>query len=78
MEQIQSYSSDQKRASGVQAAFSSLMEGVENNLSNKNKDKFTQNVAVFRRDIGEALRTTQNQSQGESVSVTHSAGDDMI
>ncbi|KAM9694958.1 ran-binding protein 17 [Trichechus inunguis] len=36
--------------------FRSLMEGVEQNLSVKNRDRFTQNLSVFRRDVAEALR----------------------
>nr|XP_023407174.1 ran-binding protein 17 [Loxodonta africana] len=36
--------------------FSNLMEGVEQNLSIKNRDRFTQNLSVFRRDVAEALR----------------------
>ncbi|KAF0883534.1 RBP17 protein, partial [Crocuta crocuta] len=37
--------------------FRNLMEGVEQNLSTKNRDRFTQNLSVFRRDVAEALRT---------------------
>ncbi|ELK28902.1 Ran-binding protein 17, partial [Myotis davidii] len=37
--------------------FRSLMEGVEQNLSVKNRDRFTQNLSVFRRDVAEALRS---------------------
>ncbi|XP_077908518.1 ran-binding protein 17 isoform X5 [Ictidomys tridecemlineatus] len=36
--------------------FRNLMEGVEQNLSIKNRDRFTQNLSVFRRDVAEALR----------------------
>ncbi|XP_069932518.1 ran-binding protein 17 isoform X9 [Oryctolagus cuniculus] len=36
--------------------FRNLMEGVEQNLSVKNRDRFTQNLSVFRRDVAEALR----------------------
>ncbi|MBZ3891589.1 Ran-binding protein 17 [Sciurus carolinensis] len=36
--------------------FRTLMEGVEQNLSIKNRDRFTQNLSVFRRDMAEALR----------------------
>ena len=31
--------------------FENLMTGVEQQLSTKNRDKFTQNLAVFRRDL---------------------------
>ncbi|XP_026940121.1 ran-binding protein 17 isoform X6 [Sagmatias obliquidens] len=37
--------------------FRNLMEGVEQNLSVKNRDRFTQNLSVFRRDVAEALRS---------------------
>ncbi|XP_070630611.1 ran-binding protein 17 isoform X5 [Bos indicus] len=37
--------------------FRNLMEGVEQNLSVKNRDRFTQNLSVFRRDMAEALRS---------------------
>ncbi|GAB5567143.1 ran-binding protein 17 isoform X7 [Prionailurus iriomotensis] len=37
--------------------FRNLMEGVEQSLSTKNRDRFTQNLSVFRRDVSEALRT---------------------
>ncbi|KAM6056117.1 ran-binding protein 17 isoform 2-T2 [Chlamydotis macqueenii] len=37
--------------------FRNLMEGVEQNLLVKNRDRFTQNMSVFRRDVAEALRS---------------------
>uniref|UniRef100_A0A493TV93 RAN binding protein 17 n=2 Tax=Anas platyrhynchos TaxID=8839 RepID=A0A493TV93_ANAPP len=37
--------------------FRNLMEGVEQNLLVKNRDRFTQNMSVFRRDMAEALRS---------------------
>jgi len=48
-----------------------LMNGIERNLSLKNRDKFTQNIATFRRDLNECLKTSivsssnngQNNSQ---------------
>nr|XP_028578007.1 ran-binding protein 17 isoform X5 [Podarcis muralis] len=36
--------------------FSNLMEGVEQSLLVKNRDRFTQNMSVFRRDMAETLR----------------------
>lgn len=41
---------------GLAQCFRNLMEGVEQNLSVKNRDRFTQNLSVFRRDVAEALR----------------------
>ncbi|XP_077169023.1 ran-binding protein 17 [Paroedura picta] len=40
----------------LQQCFQNLMEGVEQNLLVKNRDRFTQNVSAFRRDMGETLR----------------------
>merc|ERR1712183_1073568 len=36
--------------------FKNLMDGVERNLLTKNRDKFTQNLSVFRRDINDSLK----------------------
>lgn len=36
--------------------FESLMEGIERNLLTKNRDRFTQNMSVFRRDINDSLK----------------------
>nr|KAF6347257.1 RAN binding protein 17 [Pipistrellus kuhlii] len=44
--------------------FRSLMEGVEQNLSVKNRDRFTQNLSVFRRDVAEALRSEGGADPG--------------
>merc|ERR1712226_1504195 len=40
-----------EKQSTIAACFKSLMEGVERNVLTKNRDKFTQNLSVFRRDI---------------------------
>jgi len=36
--------------------FKNLMDGVERNLLTKNRDKFTRNLSVFRRDINDSLK----------------------
>ncbi|KAK6635129.1 Exportin 7 [Polyplax serrata] len=36
--------------------FESLMDGIERNLQTKNRDRFTQNLSLFRRDINESLK----------------------
>eukprot|EP00048_Salpingoeca_helianthica_P001319 m.48425 g.48425 ORF g.48425 m.48425 type:complete len:1073 (+) comp11378_c0_seq3:31-3249(+) len=41
----------------VAACFDTLMDGVENSLSSKNRDKFTQNLGVFRREINPLTAT---------------------
>ncbi|XP_028165254.1 exportin-7-B isoform X13 [Ostrinia furnacalis] len=38
--------------------FSALMAGVEPNLLTKNRDRFTQNLSIFRRDINDLLKGT--------------------
>lgn len=38
------------------------MNGIERSLSLKNRDKFTQNIATFRRDMNECLKTSLNQN----------------
>ncbi|XP_031453868.1 ran-binding protein 17-like [Phasianus colchicus] len=39
----------------LEQCFRNLMKGVEQNLSVENRDWFTQNVSVFRRDMAEVL-----------------------
>ncbi|XP_064465819.1 exportin-7-B-like [Ornithodoros turicata] len=36
--------------------FDALMDGIERNLLTKNRDRFTQNLSVFRRDINDSLK----------------------
>ncbi|XP_044761440.1 exportin-7 isoform X1 [Coccinella septempunctata] len=36
--------------------FENLMDGIERNLLTKNRDKFTQNLSMFRRDINDSLK----------------------
>ncbi|XP_039282073.1 exportin-7 isoform X2 [Nilaparvata lugens] len=44
-----------KQAPMVQL-FENLMDSIERNLLTKNRDKFTQNLAMFRRDINDSLK----------------------
>ena len=44
------------KQSSMATWFKNLMEGVERNLLTKNRDKFTQNLSVFRRDINDSLK----------------------
>lgn len=42
---------------GVMAQwFENLMDGIERNLQTKNRERFTQNLSVFRRDINDSLK----------------------
>ncbi len=42
----------------AEMCINSLMNGIERSLSLKNRDKFTQNIATFRRDINECLKAS--------------------
>nr|XP_020649320.1 ran-binding protein 17 isoform X2 [Pogona vitticeps] len=46
--------------------FRNLMEGVEQNLLVKNRDRFTQNMSIFRRDMAETLRCEGVLESGSS------------
>ncbi|XP_014218065.1 exportin-7 isoform X2 [Copidosoma floridanum] len=58
-----------KQASMVQW-FENLMDGIERNLLTKNRDRFTQNLSMFRRDINDSLR-------GPSLNSTNTGSDMM-
>ncbi|KAJ8316811.1 hypothetical protein KUTeg_004715 [Tegillarca granosa] len=42
--------------------FENLMNGIERSLLTKNRDKFTQNLSVFRRDVNDSLKASAGQS----------------
>ncbi|XP_043194431.1 exportin-7-B-like isoform X2 [Amphibalanus amphitrite] len=42
-----------ERQPAIRAAFDSLMDGIESNLLTKNRDRFTQNLTTFRRDVND-------------------------
>jgi hypothetical protein len=48
-----------------------LMNGIERSLSLKNRDKFTQNIATFRRDINECLKSTNVTSSNLTLNQQH-------
>lgn len=54
--------------------FDTLMEGIERNLLTKNRDRFTQNLSVFRRDINDSLKMPMINSNNTCVSL----GGDMM
>lgn len=51
---IQAQPSDKQAA--MATWFKNLMEAIERNLLTKNRDRFTQNLSVFRRDINDSLK----------------------
>ncbi|XP_043925027.1 ran-binding protein 17 [Protopterus annectens] len=63
---VSSQPSDKQEA--IQQCFANLMEGVERNLLVKNRDRFTQNMSIFRRDVTEALRS-EDDSNVEQVNL---------
>ena len=65
---ISSQPSDKRGA--MMTWFDNLMEGIERNLLTKNRDRFTQNLYVFRRDINDGLK-------GPNVTNTSSVNDMM-
>ena len=68
-DQVISSQPSDKRGS-MMTWFDNLMEGIERNLLTKNRDRFTQNLSVFRRDINDGLK-------GPNVTNTSSVNDMM-
>jgi len=50
------------RRESAENCINNLMSGVERSLSLKNRDKFTQNIATFRRDINECLKSNHSSN----------------
>ncbi|CAG9836006.1 unnamed protein product [Diabrotica balteata] len=50
--------------------FENLMEGIERNLLTKNRDRFTQNLSMFRRDINDSLKGPNVNSSSVSDMMT--------
>ncbi|KAL3864345.1 hypothetical protein ACJMK2_006036 [Sinanodonta woodiana] len=63
---ISSQSSD-KQQTMVQC-FESLMDGIERSLQTKNRDRFTQNLSLFRRDVNDSLKAAGSNSPTSSSS----------
>merc|ERR1719468_299199 len=68
-DQVISSQPSDKRGS-MMTWFDNLMEGIERNLLTKNRDRFTQNLSVFRRAINDGLK-------GPNVTNTSSVNDMM-
>jgi len=58
--------------------FDALMEGIERNLSIKNKDRFTQNVSVFRRQVGDCLKGVGGEAMGPIANLGSPYSGDMM
>ncbi|XP_055337456.1 exportin-7-like isoform X2 [Paramacrobiotus metropolitanus] len=57
---IQSFPEDKRGQ--VANCFTILMDGVERNLSNKTRDRFTQNLSLFRRELNETQKGLDNSN----------------
>jgi exportin-7 len=68
-EQIIRAQPPEKQAS-MAAWFETLMDSIERNLLTKNRDRFTQNLAVFRRDINESLKGPNTATTNASDMMT--------
>lgn len=62
----------------VADCFGKLMVDVEGTLSTKNRDKFTQNLAAFRRDINNFAKSAANVGAADGSKGGKSGGDVMM
>ncbi|XP_032806398.1 exportin-7 isoform X1 [Petromyzon marinus] len=46
-----------EKQQAMHLCFENLMEAIERNLLTKNRDRFTQNLAIFRRDVNDSLKS---------------------
>jgi len=65
-DQVISSQPSDKRGS-MMTWFENLMEGIERNLLTKNRDRFTQNLSVFRRYINDGLKGPNVTNNSSSV-----------
>ncbi|XP_076471297.1 exportin-7-like [Babylonia areolata] len=49
--------------------FQNLMEGIERSLLTKNRDRFTQNLSVFRRDVNDSLKLPSSSPSSSNSSL---------
>ena len=47
----------EERRTQMEQCFHNLMDGVEFSLLTKNRDRFTQNLSVFRREVNYSMKT---------------------
>ncbi|CAH1259314.1 XPO7 [Branchiostoma lanceolatum] len=59
---ISSQPPDKQQAMAL--CFENLMDGIERSLLTKNRDRFTQNLSVFRRDVNDSLKAPSCSSVG--------------
>ncbi|XP_070539906.1 exportin-7-like isoform X2 [Ptychodera flava] len=49
-----------EKQESMHMCFENLMDSIERNLLTKNRDRFTQNLSVFRRDVNDSLKAPAN------------------
>ncbi|XP_077991950.1 exportin-7-like [Glandiceps talaboti] len=49
-----------EKQESMHVCFENLMDGIERNLLTKNRDRFTQNLSVFRREVNDSLKSPAN------------------
>nr|CAB3267798.1 exportin-7-A-like [Phallusia mammillata] len=54
-------------------SFTQLMNGVDKNLHTKTRDRFTQNMSIFRRDITDLIKAEGRSSTSSAVDLTTSS-----
>ncbi|KAI8486150.1 Exportin 7 [Branchiostoma belcheri] len=59
---ISSQPPDKQQAMAL--CFENLMDGIERSLLTKNRDRFTQNLSVFRRDVNDSLKAPSSSPVG--------------
>uniref|UniRef100_A0A672IKI6 Exportin 7 n=1 Tax=Salarias fasciatus TaxID=181472 RepID=A0A672IKI6_SALFA len=47
-----------EKQQAMHLCFENLMEGIERNLLTKNRDRFTQNLSVFRREVNDSMKNS--------------------
>jgi hypothetical protein len=57
----------------IDTSFRQLMEDIEDNLSSRNRDKFTQNLAIFRRDVNNFAKSGAATSAAPSNAASNGA-----
>ena len=64
---ISNQPSDKQQSMAV--CFENLMNGIDRSLLSKNRDRFTQNLSVFRRDVNDSLKAPGGSSPSPSPSL---------
>lgn len=61
------HSQSLEKQQSMACLFDALMDGIERNLHIRNRDRFTQNLSAFRRDLNDSLKSANNLANSSSV-----------